>query len=203
MQIAINSAITNAVKAAARQNAMDDMVLQGLIRLVAQTRDREAFGRLFDHIAPRVRSHLLRVGVAAAECDDVVQEVMVNIWVKAGLYQPEKGSLMAWVYVMARNLRIDRLRKARPQLYLDMEGWDEPDDAESVEDSLVRRGGVESLTRAMVDLPQEQREIYELVFREELSQSEIAARLGLPLGTVKSRMRLAMVFLRRKLEFMQ
>ena len=203
MQIALNSAIASVVKTAARQNSIDDMVLQGLIRLVAQTRDREAFGRLFDYIAPRVRSHLLRVGVVAAECDDVVQEVMVNIWVKAGLYQPEKGSLMAWVYVMARNLRIDRLRKARPQLYLDMEGWDEPDDAESAEDSLVRQGSVDNLKRAMAGLPQEQREIYELVFREELSQSEIATRLGLPLGTVKSRMRLAMVFLRRKLEFMQ
>lgn len=203
MQIAMNSAITSPVKAAARKNEMDDVVLQGLIRLVAQARDREAFGRLFDHIAPRIRSHLLRVGVPASECDDVVQEVMVNIWVKAGLYQPDKGSLMAWVYVMARNLRIDRLRKARPQLYLSLDGWDEPDDVESAEDSLVRSGSVESLQRAMADLPPEQREIYNLVFREELSQSEIAKRLSLPLGTVKSRMRLAMVFLRRKLEFMQ
>ena len=179
---------------------VDDLALQAWMGAVASSRDKQAYEQLFDCIAPRLKAQLTRLGVTRSEAEDIIQDVMVNVWIKAGLYVAEKGSVLAWVFVIARNVRIDRARKLKPQVHLDFSEYDEPDSRDTPEEETVRNSQAAALKVAMATLPDEQREIYELIFREELTQAEIAVKLKLPLGTVKSRMRLAQAHLRKALE---
>jgi len=179
---------------------MQQSQLASLIRLVAQNLDREAFAALFDELAPKVKSLLMRRGLDSSGAEDVMQDVMISIWTKAGLFDPARGSVMAWVYTISRNALIDRVRKLKPQLSLEMIEWDPVDETEGVEERMLRDEREEKLQGAMRDIPSDQLEILNLAYREELSQTEIAAKLGLPLGTVKSRMRLAYAKLRGAME---
>jgi RNA polymerase sigma-70 factor (ECF subfamily) len=181
-------------------DSMEEDRLQDLMRRVAQNRDRQAFSIFFDLLAPKIRARLLRLGQNQSEGDDLLQDMMVNIWTKAGLYDPAKGSVMGWAYTILRNLRIDRLRKLRPDLTTELLEWDGISDEDSAEDVIIKRNETAALNRSMAELGVEQREIINLVFREELTQAEIAQRLKLPLGTVKSRMRLAYGHMRKALE---
>jgi len=170
--------------------------------LVAERRDREAFATLFDYYSPRLNAYLLRLGADGATAEEITQETMVTLWRKADLFDPAKSSLATWLYRVARNRRIDIARRDRvdfvdPSEYaLDIPDEKTPDadgqlDAQTRED--VMRG-------AMQGLPEEQRALVRLAFFDSLSHSEIAMRTGLPLGTVKSRIRLAFSRLRRSLE---
>jgi RNA polymerase sigma-70 factor, ECF subfamily len=179
---------------------MQQTRLASLIRLVAQNLDRAAFGELFDELAPKVKALLMRRGMDSAGAEDVMQDVMINIWTKAGLFDVERGSVMAWVYTIARNAMIDRVRKQKPNLSIDMIEWDPVDETEGVEERMLRDERTVSLQGALKKIPVDQLEILNLAYREELSQTEIAEKLGLPLGTVKSRMRLAYARLRNTLE---
>lgn len=179
---------------------MNEPRLTNLIRLVASNLDREAFAELFDTLAPKVKAILLRRGLNRDAAEDVMQDVLLNVWIKAGLFDPDRGSLMGWVYTIARNAAIDRARRQKPNVSLDLIEWDPVDDAESSEQKLIRGDQNKSLKRAMKDVPEEQMVIIRMAFEDELSQTEIATRLNLPLGTVKSRMRLAYGRLRKALE---
>jgi len=179
---------------------MQQTRLASLIQLVAQNLDRAAFGELFDELAPKVKALLMRRGMDAAGAEDVMQEVMISIWTKAGLFDAERGSVMAWVYTIARNALIDRVRKQKPSLSIDMIEWDPVDETEGVEDRMLRDERAVGLQAALKTIPSDQLAILNLAYREELTQTEIAEKLGLPLGTVKSRMRLAYARLRGTLE---
>jgi RNA polymerase sigma-70 factor (ECF subfamily) len=163
-----------------------------LLRRVAERGDLEAFRSLFQAYAPRVKSYMMRQGADAGTAEELAQETLLAVWHKARLYSGEKGSAATWIYTIARNLRIDRLRRETPWQELPG-GYEEkeascdppPDVAVSAEEERRRIG------RALALLPHEQREVVALAFVEGLSHSEIAGRLGIPMGTVKSRMRLA------------
>lgn len=167
---------------------------------VAERRDRQAFARIFDHFAPRLETYLQRLGLSRDEAEDIAQEVMTTVWVKSALFDPEKSSLATWVYRIARNRRIDRARRKRDTLPLD-----ESDAALSVSDdsspdgALVAGQQAEALHGALIELPEEQRRLVQLSYFEGMSQSEIASHAKLPLGTVKSRLRLAFNKLRLSL----
>ncbi len=177
-----------------------------LIVRVAEARDRDAFQQLFLHYGPRVRSLMLRKGANADLAEDLMQETMLSVWTKAALYQPSRGSVATWIFTIARNLRIDRLRREAVRHFddvndLEISETDAPDTNVSAQDDLVIASQERDLVAgALADLPAEQAEIIRLSFADDLSQSEIAERLGLPLGTVKSRMRLAYRKLRAALE---
>lgn len=171
-----------------------------LVRAVACHRDKDAFTRLFDHFAPRVNGYLQRYGADTALAEEITQEVMVVLWRKADQFDPEKSSLATWLYRIARNRRIDLMRRNRVD-YLDP---DEPalvmaSDTD-LDHELDGQQRDELVRRALADLPEEQLALVRLSFFENLSHSEIAERTGLPLGTVKSRIRLAFTRLRRGLE---
>ena len=167
---------------------------------VADRKDRAAFARLFDHFAPRLNAYLLRLGTEPAAAEEITQEVMVTLWRKAALFDPEKASVATWLYRVARNRRIDLLRRGR-LAFLDtvdavLDSADETDLEATVD--LQRR---EAAVRvALASLPEEQLSLVRLAFFDGLSHSEISARTGLPLGTVKSRIRLGFTRLRRALE---
>jgi RNA polymerase sigma-70 factor (ECF subfamily) len=161
------------------------------------TGDREAFGLVFGKYAGKVKGYLIRLGAGGAVAEDLVQDAMVSIWRRAASFDPKKAKASTWIFVVARNAWIDRLRREKVELayraYVDQpeEGSDEaPDDA------AVRMQSEEQISSALSSLSEEQRQVVQLSFFEDRPHSEIAERLDLPLGTVKSRLRLALTKLR-------
>jgi RNA polymerase sigma-70 factor (ECF subfamily) len=175
----------------------DAACLNALLGRVAALRDRAAFAELFAHFAPRVKSYLMRLGVAPAQAEDLAQDALLNVWRKAHLFDPAKASASTWLFTIARNLRIDAIRREkRPELDPeDFKPEAEPDagDAMALADDEVR------LRAAMKHLPPDQIAVIEASFFADKPHSQIAAELDIPLGTVKSRLRLAMARLRSAL----
>jgi RNA polymerase sigma factor (sigma-70 family) len=166
----------------------------GLLIEVRDRQDRAAFAQLFRHFAPRVKAFLMKSGAGAALAEECAQDVMATLWQKAHLFDPARASVSTWVYTIARNKRIDALRKdrrAEPE-ELDWGPEPEPDQAEVME----AQQETERLSLALASLPDKQRALIERAFYGDLSHSEIAAETGLPLGTIKSRIRLALDKLR-------
>jgi RNA polymerase sigma-70 factor (ECF subfamily) len=172
-----------------------------LVKSVAEHRDREAFSRLFDHFVPRLEAYLQRLGSDRAMAEEISQDVMMTLWRKAQLFDPQKSSVTTWLYRIARNRRIDAARRDRLDYRdpMDATFGDVADDRELDSTVDVQRRE-EVLRTAIKDLPEEQLTLVRLAFFESLSHSTIAERTGLPLGTVKSRIRLAFTRLRRTLE---
>jgi RNA polymerase sigma-70 factor (ECF subfamily) len=173
-----------------------------LVEAVAARRDRDAFTRLFDHFVPRLESYLMRMGTDATTAEEISQEVMVTLWRKAHLFDAEKSSVATWLYRIARNRRIDIARRNRVD-YLDPH---EPGlemaagDGGELDRMLDAQQREDMVREAIKRLPNEQLSLVRLAFFDGLSHSVIAERTGLPLGTVKSRIRLAFARLRRALE---
>ncbi|MBC7479986.1 MAG: sigma-70 family RNA polymerase sigma factor [Pseudorhodobacter sp.] len=164
---------------------------------VRDQRDRAAFGALFGHFAPRVKYFLMRGGASASIAEDCAQDVMATVWTKAAQFDAARASVATWIFTIARNRRIDVLRRdRRPEPEdLDWMGDDEPDQA----DVYLAAEQARILSRALADLPDKQRALIQRAYYGDLSHSEIAAETGLPLGTIKSRIRLALDRLRTKL----
>ena len=182
-------------------NARGDQFVDMLTRIAA-SKDRIAFATVFDHFAPRVKSFMMRKGSNPEQAEDLVQETMIAVWSKAAMFSTEKGSVSTWIFTIARNLRIDKLRRERAQLYTDLEDFDAPDMSTGAEEALGRSQEDNHVVQALAQIPVEQRDLLILSFVEDVPQSEIALRLGIPLGTVKSRMRLGYQRLRKILEQM-
>lgn len=171
-----------------------------LLQRVAANGDVEAFKALFEAYAPRVKSYMLRQGADAATAEELAQETLLAVWRKAALYSDEKGSATTWIFTIARNLRIDRLRKEVVWQPLPENNDEQPSDDPTPEEDLSERERAERVRAMLAELPPDQSEVVNLAFLEGLSHSEIAKRLDLPLGTVKSRMRLAYQKIRDALE---
>lgn len=169
-----------------------------LMLAVRDRQDRAAFAQLFRHFAPRVKAFLMKAGTEAALAEDCAQDVLATVWQKAHLFDPSRASVATWVFTIARNRRIDMARRDRrpePEA-LDWGGDShEPDQADVYEAAQETR----RLTDALSTLPEAQRALVARAFYGELSHSEIAAETGLPLGTIKSRIRLALDRLRAKM----
>lgn len=169
----------------------------GLLIRVRDHKDRAAFAELFRHFAPRVKGFLMKSGAGTALAEECAQEVMATLWQKAHLFDPARASVATWVFTIARNRRIDALRRARRAEPEELP-WGpepEPDQAEVME----AQEETKRLGRALADLPGPQRALIEKAFYGDLTHSEIAAETGLPLGTIKSRIRLALEKLRQKM----
>jgi RNA polymerase sigma-70 factor (ECF subfamily) len=171
-----------------------------LVMAVATNRDRYAFARLFDFFAPRIYAYLLRQRLDPGVADELTQDVMTTLWQKAELFDRTKSSVGTWLFRIARNRRIDLLRRDREDAVPDAHPPDTPDPGPAPDDSLDMSQREESIRAALRLLPQEQLDLVRLAFFEGLSHGDIATQTGLPLGTVKSRLRLAFTRLRRALE---
>lgn len=194
-----------AVMTTAEQRSIQDKEIleaefRNLMKQVAENRDREAFGKLFSHFAPRLKSFMMRKNANAELAEEFVQEAMVAVWKKSMLYRSEKGSVTTWIFTITRNLRIDRIRREAHMPLVELGDYEEVSD-DLLGDEVLARKQEDSLVRkALGGIPGEQRQILLLSFVEDMTQSEIATRLNIPLGTVKSRMRLAYAHLLRTLE---
>lgn len=171
-----------------------------LARQVALERDREAFVRLFDHFAPRINGYLQRLGMEPTLAEDLAQEVMAVLWHKAHLFDPARSSLATWLFRVARNRRIDGLRRERTRRFDAADPILLPEQPPAVDHGIDAHRRDRRVREAMADLPREQFELVRYAFFIGLSHSQIAERTGLPLGTVKSRIRLAFARLRKALE---
>lgn len=159
--------------------------------------DREAFARLFAAYAGRVKSYLLRLGAPGAAAEDLAQDAMVAIWRRAASFDASKAKASTWIFVIARNAWIDKLRREKTELaYRSSVLVSEESEDEAPDDAVVRGQTEEQVAAAMATLSEEQRQVVLLSFFEERPHSEIAEHLSLPLGTVKSRLRLALMKLR-------
>lgn len=163
---------------------------------VRDAADREAFGKLFDFYAPRVKSMAMRGGSPAAIAEEIVQDVMLRVWTSRSRFDPTRAQVSSWIYQIARNRRIDLARREAQPLPEDLVGCavtDQASDTFALEQEIVH------LRVALRALPPSQREMIEKAYLGELTHQEISKQTSLPLGTVKSRVRLAIDRLRHEL----
>ena len=161
-------------------------------------KDQKAFAEIFAHFAPRVKAFLMRAGADASMAEECTQEVMATLWQKAHLFDPSRASVSTWIYTIARNKKIDQLRKLRRPEPEEL-SWgpeEEPDQAAV----LALHEESEQLGRAIAALPEKQRDLIEKAYFGDLTHNEIALATGLPLGTIKSRIRLALERLRHAMK---
>lgn len=173
--------------------APDDAVVAAWIEAIATMRDRSAFARLFAHFGPRVKGYLRRLGADDGTAEDLTQEVMLSVWRRAEQYDRRLAAPSTWVFTIARNKRIDVLRRQRRSTDQEIEDPMTERDPEPRGDQAVEARQLRDRVReAIATLPGEQAELVRIFYFEDKSHSEIAHALDLPLGTVKSRLRLAL-----------
>lgn len=165
-----------------------------LVVRVREEKDRAAFAALFRHFAPRVKAFLMKSGANEGLAEECTQEVMATLWTKAHMFDPSRASVSTWVFTIARNRKIDALRRIKRPEPEDLP-WGpeaEPDQA----DVMALRQESEKLAVAIAELPEKQRDLIHRAYFGDLSHAQIAEETGLPLGTIKSRIRLALERLR-------
>lgn len=167
---------------------------------VRDRRDRNAFVLLFDYYAPRLKGFLMKSGTSAEAAEEVIQDVMLTVWRKAAQFDPHKSQVSGWVYQIARNRHIDLLRKTKRPLPEELGEVETEDDASQI---IALEQEARQLKRALGRLKQEQREVIERAYLGELTHQEISKETGLPLGTIKSRIRLGLDRLRHELKGMR
>ena len=168
------------------------------LKRIQADQDQRAFAELFAHFAPRVKAFLMKSGASPSMAEECTQEVMATLWHKAHLFDPSRASVATWIFTIARNKKIDALRKQRRPEPENLE-WG-PEAEPEAADILVLQQESQQLAQAMTALPSQQRELIEKAYFGDLSHSEIAAETGLPLGTIKSRLRLALSKLRQTMK---
>ncbi len=154
---------------------------------LAETRSKSEFAAIFEYFAPRVKSYIMRLGMPLATAEEVTQEAMLSVWRKCHLFNSTKASASTWIFTLARNQCIDRLRKEKAVEYELPEEEPDPDQRDMAEHSILE----ERMQVAISGLPESQAQVLHLSYYEGKSHSEIAEQLGIPLGSVKSRLRLA------------
>lgn len=167
---------------------------------VGRDRDKAAFAALFEYFAPRIKSFLLRLGTDMSLCEEIAQEAMIMVWRRAETYNPSQSGASTWIFTIARNKRIDRLRRENRPLPDLADPAFAPEPVETGEKTIFRQQEEEKIRHALKNLPDEQAKMIFSAYYEEKSHREIAVESGVPLGTVKSRIRLALNRLRAHLD---
>ncbi|NCG11707.1 MAG: sigma-70 family RNA polymerase sigma factor [Alphaproteobacteria bacterium] len=174
--------------------------LATLIEDIASHKSKASFKKLFEYFAPRLKGYLMRLGSSEAQAEELVQDVMLTVWRKAALFDSRKAAASTWLFTIARNRRIDILRREK---YPELDPEDPalvPDEEVPPDDAVIMAERKAEVQAAMATLPEEQVELVKLAFYKGWSHSEIAKETGLPLGTVKSRLRLSFTRLKEALD---
>ena len=176
----------------------DDLTL--CVELIGKNQDKFAFNSIFKYFAPRLKSFLIKAGSTDTQAEEVIQEVMIAVWTKSSTYDSNKSSVSTWIYTIARNKRIDKIRKEkRHYLSESDEGLEIPVDS-TQEKEIFTAQVSNSLKKYMSNLPEEQSKLLKLSYFYNKTHADISAELKIPLGTVKSRIRLALTKMRHLVE---
>ena len=188
----------NAHNGAALENAdAEDVPFEDLLYDVGQNKNKDSFIKLFHYFGPRIKSFLIKGGANESLADELAQETMLNIWNKAESYNPYKAAASTWIFTIARNKRIDALRKKKfYSVDVDQLPDMEDDTYRSPVKKLADTQESETIAQALENLPPEQADLIKRCYFEDKTHQEIADETGLPLGTVKSRIRIALKRLR-------
>ena len=179
-------------------NTDDDLTV--CIDLIGKNQDKLAFNNIFRYFAPRLKSFLVKAGSTDTQAEEVIQEVMIAVWTKSSTYNSDKSSVSTWIYTIARNKRIDKIRKEkRHYLSESDEGLEIPVDS-TQEKEIFATQVSSSLKRYMSNLPEEQSKLLKLSYFYNKTHADISEELKIPLGTVKSRIRLALTKMRHLVE---
>ncbi len=173
--------------------------MTGLLAQLAAQQDQAIFAELFQFYAPRIKAYLRRLGADERTAEDLAQDAMATVWNKAPMFDPAKAGAGTWIFTIARNLRIDALRRERRPEVDPTDPVFEQVEHTTPEGALNAQQRARAVSRALGDLPAEQALIVRLSFFEDRPHGDIAEKLGIPLGTVKSRLRLAMQRFRKAL----
>ncbi|SFC73336.1 RNA polymerase sigma-70 factor, ECF subfamily [Devosia psychrophila] len=174
-----------------------------LMLRIAQQQDKSALAALFGLFGPRVKSMMIKLGAGDALAEDLVQETFLTVWRKAALYSNQRGAASTWIFTIARNLRIDQLRRQSNKPYEDLEKVTLASDSPTGSMLVERHQVIDRVTAALTTLSEDQQEVVRLSFIHDMPHARIAETIGIPLGTVKSRLRLAYERLRPMLEDLQ
>lgn len=172
---------------------------RALIACIAQSQDRDAFVEVFNFYGPRIKALLVRSGTPPAAAEELAQEAMLTVWRKASAYDPTRASVAAWIFTIARNLRSDALRRGSSALH----AFDTTfgTEAPAQPDAILSGAQDDACVRAaMRSLNPDQAQAIEMAFFQEQTHSQISQALGVPLGTVKARIRFGMMKLRAFVE---
>ncbi len=168
---------------------------------IRDQRDRAAFAALFDHFAPRLKSFVMRSGLGSGQAEEIVQDVMLSVWRKAGQFDPHRAQVSAWIYQITRNRQIDVIRKEKRPVPEELA--EDPDAEPDASQILAVEQEAGLLKAALSKLKPDQRDVIEKAYLGELSHQQISDQTGLPLGTIKSRIRLGLERLRYELKEMR
>jgi len=159
-----------------------------LLQQFSESKDKRLYVQLFQHFAPKVKAYIIRLGLVETTAEELMQETMLSVWRKSHLYNRSKAAASTWIFTLARNQSIDWMRKQKyPEYSLD--DWnEEPVDHPHEGESMVTS---DRMAKAISKLPENQAQVIYMSFFEGRSHSDISDRLGVPLGSVKSRIRLA------------
>lgn len=174
-----------------RDNSKSHENPEQLILNIAQNNCRESYKLLFSHFAPKIKSFMIGQGVKANEAEDIAQDTMLKIWRKAQLFDPKKAKASTWIFTIARNLQIDAIRKQKRHDRFNNEIQIESYEADTSE-KMISEQSASQVKEVIKNLPADQLQVLKLSFYEDLSHSQIAQSLSIPVGTVKSRLRLAL-----------
>ena len=167
-----------------------------LLSNIGLSQDRDSFADVFQHFAPRVKSYMVKLGCVDEMAEELAQQTLLQVWRKAQLYDPQKAAASTWIFRIARNIRIDMLRKQKHFFDSDFDLATIEDDQQNAEYKINQEQKNRRVSLALTDLPSDQAQIIRMSFYDGFSHSEIAKQLEIPLGTVKSRIRLAFARLR-------
>lgn len=181
-----------------RAFSVDDLV--HCLLAVGANQDRKAFRVLFGHFAPRVKAYIVRLGSDHQQAEEITQETMAKVWNKASQFDPTKAAPSTWIFRIARNQRIDAFRRENHPEFDQNDPSLLPVEDRPADLVVEQKQSEGQLLEALADLPEELMHLLHLSFFQDMPHGTIAKQLGLPLGTVKSRLRLAMAKLRKQLD---
>ena len=186
-----------------KSSGINESDLRSFIRDMGDVQDRASFSNIFRYFAPRLKSFFVKLGCTETQAEEIIQEVMISIWTKAKTYNSDKSSVSTWVYTIAKNKRIDKIRKEKKHYSAESDESLEIPIPSIQEDQVIASQISDKINKSISYLPKEQAELLKLSYFYEKTHSDIADELKIPLGTVKSRIRLALSKMKNLVELNQ